>query len=630
LQPASALGHNSSGGTRPSVSQEIQPCNNLVVKGLPALATEECVREVFGAYGHIKKVKMLVQNAQIRSSLAESIALVCLDTVEDAKWIRQKLNGNIPFGLESAVTVNYTQPKGAMRPPPRWSPTTGVPGLIDSNSNHVYLKGLPSTADDHFLYRTFAVFGTVEAARVVRNGAGECAGVGFVRFAEPAVAREAADSMQGAPMYDGAPLYTSLNPDQQFQAQAPQSVEFQRQLLQLRQEELERKESQPAPPPMHMEQQQQPQKPMRLQLVPHDPSLIQRDQAAAPVAPQPAPPPMEMPPPPFSPPAGHHPMFPPPMGFPHHPLFPMPAPFMPGQPPPPPDFALMHYWQQEQLQHALQQQQHQDPLQLLQQQYMQQEQLQLQQVLLQQQQAQAQAQAQQQQDALGQYAQQLQQLASQAAQPEQQPELQRQQEQPQQEQPQGPEAAQGQTAAAGATEAAWATTVTGTPANSSAQTITQPATEQPGQPLGAHYGQPTWMQNAVAAHEGSVGQADEQQRLSQNSEGTALAAATSTAVASSAAAAAGSADGSKKRLNEGGQSEAPAKRPMPSKAIEWVERQEEFFPGAPKLPDGWVRAKARSTGKTYFLRLRDTYTTYNIDEVYRDQKKQQKEQQVSE
>jgi len=91
---------------------------------------------------------------------------------------------------------------------------------------------------------------------------------------------------------------------------------------------------------------------------------------------------------------------------------------------------------------------------------------------------------------------------------------------------------------------------------------------------------------------------------------------------------AGAAGGQAKRASEGGEAEEPpAKqvRPMPTRAMEWVERQEEFFPGMPKLPEGWVRAKARSTGKTYYLRLRDTHTTYNLNEVYRDQGQQASE-----
>jgi len=104
---------------------------------------------------------------------------------------------------------------------------------------------------------------------------------------------------------------------------------------------------------------------------------------------------------------------------------------------------------------------------------------------------------------------------------------------------------------------------------------------------------------------------------------------TGSAGAQAAAEAGWTTQGFKRPGEEGSAQEPPAKQArMPTRAMEWVERQEEFFPGAPKLPEGWVRAKARSSGKTYYLRLRDTHTTYNINDVWRDA--EQRRQKASE
>eukprot|EP00929_Paragymnodinium_shiwhaense_P060987 TRINITY_DN30442_c0_g2_i1.p1 TRINITY_DN30442_c0_g2~~TRINITY_DN30442_c0_g2_i1.p1 ORF type:complete len:672 (+),score=197.40 TRINITY_DN30442_c0_g2_i1:63-2078(+) len=46
---------------------------------------------------------------------------------------------------------------------------------------------------------------------------------------------------------------------------------------------------------------------------------------------------------------------------------------------------------------------------------------------------------------------------------------------------------------------------------------------------------------------------------------------------------------------------------------DWARRQDEFFPGEPALPDGWIRAKVRKCGRTFFVRMTDAFVT--LDEA---------------
>merc|ERR1712187_729127 len=69
-----------------------QPCDNLYMKGFPSDSTEDSVRAALQPYGQVISCKVLApQHA------GQTAACLCrMSSVEQAKWLVDNLNGNIP------------------------------------------------------------------------------------------------------------------------------------------------------------------------------------------------------------------------------------------------------------------------------------------------------------------------------------------------------------------------------------------------------------------------------------------------------------------------------------------------------------------------------------------------------
>jgi CspA family cold shock protein len=84
----------------------VQPSESLSINGLPIYLTDEQLQAVFSQYGTVEQCKML----DIIPGLLTRAALVTMATMEEAAWLVQHLNGNIPSGLDTPVTVQYLAP----------------------------------------------------------------------------------------------------------------------------------------------------------------------------------------------------------------------------------------------------------------------------------------------------------------------------------------------------------------------------------------------------------------------------------------------------------------------------------------------------------------------------------------
>lgn len=105
---AAVAGLTSSGGAfswpMDSVSIPMVAKNNLFVAGLPPNTTEDRIKEIFGAYGQVIQCKVLPNNGK-----NDTASLVRMGTEEQARWLVDELNGNIPLGLTSPLTVRYAE-----------------------------------------------------------------------------------------------------------------------------------------------------------------------------------------------------------------------------------------------------------------------------------------------------------------------------------------------------------------------------------------------------------------------------------------------------------------------------------------------------------------------------------------
>lgn len=100
------------------------PSANLYFAELPVGFTEADVQRVLGAYGTMTQTKILW--ATPGSKVA---ALVRYATVDEATWIVQNLNGNIPQGLTEPVVVRYAEtPESKAQKAAAYGPAQGAYG----------------------------------------------------------------------------------------------------------------------------------------------------------------------------------------------------------------------------------------------------------------------------------------------------------------------------------------------------------------------------------------------------------------------------------------------------------------------------------------------------------------------
>jgi len=80
--------------------------DNLYFTDLPIGVTEDQFREVMSPYGTIRSLKLLVKPG------LKPHALIRYGSADEAAWIVQNLNGNIPQGLTEPIQVRYAQQGG--------------------------------------------------------------------------------------------------------------------------------------------------------------------------------------------------------------------------------------------------------------------------------------------------------------------------------------------------------------------------------------------------------------------------------------------------------------------------------------------------------------------------------------
>lgn len=86
-----------------------EPSDHVVIGNLPADLDDASLKTNFEAYGTIKWCKLF--NGKGGSGLKS--AMIEFSSVEEATWLVENLDGNVPLGLETEVTVKFKPPKGA-------------------------------------------------------------------------------------------------------------------------------------------------------------------------------------------------------------------------------------------------------------------------------------------------------------------------------------------------------------------------------------------------------------------------------------------------------------------------------------------------------------------------------------
>lgn len=85
-----------------------EPSDHVIIGNLPADFTDEALKTNFEAYGTIKWCRLF----DGRGPEGKKSAMIEFSSVEEATWLVENLDGNIPLGLEAEVSVKYKPAKG--------------------------------------------------------------------------------------------------------------------------------------------------------------------------------------------------------------------------------------------------------------------------------------------------------------------------------------------------------------------------------------------------------------------------------------------------------------------------------------------------------------------------------------
>mmetsp|Transcript_31221 Transcript_31221/g.58611 ORF Transcript_31221/g.58611 Transcript_31221/m.58611 type:complete len:277 (+) Transcript_31221:61-891(+) len=83
------------------------PNEELFVTGLPMDCSNDYCKAIFGQYGIVKDATVL----PVAEGKTAAAAFVVMNSVDDAKWIVEHVNGNVPQSLTTPVTVVFRTPK---------------------------------------------------------------------------------------------------------------------------------------------------------------------------------------------------------------------------------------------------------------------------------------------------------------------------------------------------------------------------------------------------------------------------------------------------------------------------------------------------------------------------------------
>mmetsp|Transcript_74328 Transcript_74328/g.191763 ORF Transcript_74328/g.191763 Transcript_74328/m.191763 type:complete len:263 (-) Transcript_74328:135-923(-) len=233
------------------------PSERVFVGDLPASVDDLTLQSVFGAYGTLLSHKLL-------PGQGKNAALLTFSSLDEATWVVENLNGNIPQGLETPINCKFANApgskggwkgggggdwkggggdwgKGGGKGGDRWSPYGGgkdggkgggwgkdgggkagikvlkkglqyagvLPGgKWQNDENALFVGGLPRDTTDGDLYEIFATFGAIPSGgvRAMPGEEGTCKGFGFVNFTNHEAAVNAIQTLNGTMMPDGTTL----------------------------------------------------------------------------------------------------------------------------------------------------------------------------------------------------------------------------------------------------------------------------------------------------------------------------------------------------------------------------------------------------------------------------------------
>lgn len=178
--------------------------NNVFVKNLSEVTTDEDLKNIFGEFGAITSA-VVMRDADGRS---KCFGFVNFESADDAAKAVEALNGRKHDDKEWYVGKAQKKSERELELKGRFEQS--MKETVDKYQGlNLYVKNLDDSINDEKLQDLFAEFGTITSCKVMRDPNGISRGSGFVAFSTSEEASRALDAMNGK-MVVSKPLYVAL------------------------------------------------------------------------------------------------------------------------------------------------------------------------------------------------------------------------------------------------------------------------------------------------------------------------------------------------------------------------------------------------------------------------------------
>ncbi|XP_059647817.1 polyadenylate-binding protein 8-like [Cornus florida] len=178
--------------------------NNVFVKNLSELTTDEDLKKAFGEFGSITSAVVM----RDEDGNSRCFGFVNFENADAAAKSVEALNGQKIDNKDWYVGRAQKKSERENELKQRFEQT--VKDAVDKSQGlNLYIKNLDDTIGDDKLKELFSPFGTITSCKVMRDPNGISRGSGFVAFAIPEEASRALSEMNGK-MVVSKPLYVAL------------------------------------------------------------------------------------------------------------------------------------------------------------------------------------------------------------------------------------------------------------------------------------------------------------------------------------------------------------------------------------------------------------------------------------
>ncbi|CAJ1399109.1 unnamed protein product [Effrenium voratum] len=167
------------------------------IGGLPPGTSEAVIREIFGQYAPIHAAKVL------ETAPGQAVEALLGIGKEASQWVVENLNGNIPQGFQTPVSVQMMPaeqgaPQGALQGAPQAAYGAGQFQMASGPPrDNLYIKGLPDGCTDDYMRQIFGQYANVLSCKVLPAAPGKGDAAGYIRFASVEEAKYILETLNG-------------------------------------------------------------------------------------------------------------------------------------------------------------------------------------------------------------------------------------------------------------------------------------------------------------------------------------------------------------------------------------------------------------------------------------------------